>query len=108
MDILPVETILETEAALLEADRACEVAESRLAELKGLLKQMRAERDYWRDQAQLTAIVGGSRYIDLSFHGGSERSPPSGRLSGHFWEAFPRSPPRYVANDRGRGGKGRR
>ena len=52
MVILPVETILETEAALLEADRACEVAESRLAEFKGLLKQMRAERDYWREQAQ--------------------------------------------------------
>ncbi len=52
MVILPVETILETEAALLEADRACEVAESRLVEFKGLLKQMRAERDYWREQAQ--------------------------------------------------------
>ena len=52
MVILPVETILETEAALLEADRACEVAETRLADLKALLEQMRADRNYWRDQAR--------------------------------------------------------
>jgi hypothetical protein len=52
MDILPVEAILETEAALLEANRTCELAETRFAEVEALLEQMRAERDYWRDQAR--------------------------------------------------------
>jgi hypothetical protein len=51
--MLPVETLLETEVALLEADRACELAETRLADLRALLEQMRAERDHWRDQARM-------------------------------------------------------
>ena len=52
MDILPVEAILETEAALIEANRACELAEIQVAESKALLEQMRAERDYWRAEAR--------------------------------------------------------
>jgi hypothetical protein len=51
--MMAIEELLETEVAMLAADRACELAETRLADLTALLEQMRAERDHWRDQAQI-------------------------------------------------------
>ncbi len=56
-----VETLLETKVALLEADRACGLAESRLADLKALLEEVRAERDYWCAQAQLLEQMRADR-----------------------------------------------
>jgi hypothetical protein len=55
--MMAIEELLETEVAMLAADRACELAETRLADLEALLEQMRADRDYWRDQAQLLEKV---------------------------------------------------
>ena len=75
--MMAIEELLETEVAMLAADRACELAENRLADLEALLEQMRADRDYWRDQARClrkctsTATTGESRH-DLSSRGGSE------------------------------------
>jgi hypothetical protein len=48
----PPETFQGTQAALLEANNLCELYEARLAELEALLEDVRASRDYWREQAK--------------------------------------------------------
>jgi hypothetical protein len=48
----PPETPLSTQATLLEARKLCELSEARIAELETLLEKVRANRDYWRDQAE--------------------------------------------------------
>ncbi len=65
--MLPVETLLETEVALLEAGRACELAETRVADLKVLLEEMRADRDYWREQAQRPVLPWWKRIIAIEW-----------------------------------------
>jgi hypothetical protein len=50
-DMPPPETFQGTKAALLEANKLCELAVSQIAKLEALLEEVRADRDYWRWQA---------------------------------------------------------
>jgi hypothetical protein len=43
--------------ALVEAKSRAELAESRLADLKAALDELRSDRDAWREQAQRLAIA---------------------------------------------------
>jgi hypothetical protein len=83
--MLAIEALLETEVAMLAADRACELAETRLADLESLLEQMRAERDHWRDQAQI--LEDDRNYWQEQAHRvlpwWKRAIAPEGRLSGH-------------------------
>jgi hypothetical protein len=49
---MPPETFQGTQAALLEANKLCELAAARLADLEALLEEMRTNRDYWKEQAE--------------------------------------------------------
>ncbi len=59
--MLLVDALQETRVALLEANRACEIAETRVAHFKALLEQTRAECDHWREQARLLEEVRADR-----------------------------------------------
>jgi hypothetical protein len=48
----PPETFQGTQAALVEANKLCELAAARLADLEALLEEVRTNRDYWKEQAE--------------------------------------------------------
>ncbi len=48
----PPETFHGIQAALLESNELCELAAARIAILEARLKEVRANRDYWREQAE--------------------------------------------------------
>ncbi len=47
----PPETFHRTQAALPDANKLCELAAARIVKLEALLEKARADRDYWRWQA---------------------------------------------------------
>ena len=49
--------MLRVAVTLVEAKTRAELAESRLADLKAALDELRSDRDAWRDQAQRLAIA---------------------------------------------------
>ena len=48
----PPETFQGTQAALVEANKLCELAAARLADLEALLEEVRTNRDCWKEQAE--------------------------------------------------------